>query len=88
MPTFNGKPVFRGQGKAQDGQLQEWDKTARRAITQGGRIYQSQTGDMHIVSPSGAHWGTFNSLPQKFEGGSLQKFSPDNESTDITYKYQ
>lgn len=88
MTSFNGQPVFRSHGKSRDNQMSEWSKTANRVIGQGGRIYQSQSGDMHIVSPSGAHWGTFRAKPEMFEGGTLSKYEPDEGSYDITSKFQ
>ena len=84
MTTFMGKPVFRNQGTAKDAPLSEWSKTAHRAVSQGGRIYKSESGDMHIVSPSGAHWGSFKVRPEAFEGGSLKTYEPEKNSQDIT----
>lgn len=89
MTTFQGQPVFRSQGKAKDAPLTEWQKTARRAVGQGGRIYRdSSTGDMHLVSPSGSHWGSFKTKPEMFEGGSLNKYEPQENTEDITNDFK
>ena len=88
MPRFQGQPVFRNQGKAKDAPLSEWQKTATRAIGQGGRIYKNQsTGDMHLVSPSGSHWGSFEAKTEKYQGGSLGKYEPEENTEDITSDY-
>jgi hypothetical protein len=85
MSTFRGKPVFRPQGGAKDAPLSEWQKTAHRAVSQGGRLYKNKsTGDMHIVSPSGSHWGSFKSQPEMYQGGSLSKYEPEENTEDIT----
>jgi hypothetical protein len=87
MSTFRGQPVYRPQGVAKDAPLTEWQKLAHRAVSQGGRIYQSESGDMHLVSPSGAHWGSFKSRPEMYQGGSLGKFEPEEGSEDITSEF-
>jgi hypothetical protein len=88
MPKFQGQSVFRNQGRTKDAPMSEWQKTATRAIGQGGRIYKNQFGDMHIVSPSGSHWGSFNSKTAAYQGGSLGKYEPEENTEDITSDYK
>lgn len=84
MSTFRGKPVFRPQGQSSQ---KNWGGEARRMVEQGGRVFRNQQGDVHIVSSAGSHWGTFKNKPQMYQGGSLQKYSPEEGSEDITESF-
>lgn len=88
MTTFKGKKIFRPRGQYQDHPTEDWNATARRAVEGGGRVVRSNTGEMHLVSPSDAHWGTFNPTSGGFEGGTLQKLQSDGQLEDITDKYR
>lgn len=84
MPKFQGRPVFRPQGQSQK---TNWGGEAMRMVEQGGRVFRNQQGDMHIVSSSGAHWGTIKNQPNMFQGGSLSKYQPEKDSEDITESF-
>ena len=83
MATYNGERVFRPRGQYQDHPSRNWGNYARRAVQGGGRIMQSDTGDYHVVSPSGAHWGTFKANQGAFSGGTLRQYEGDN-NRDVT----
>jgi hypothetical protein len=89
MPRFQGQPVFRNQGSPKNAPLSEWEKTAHRGISQGGRLYKNKsTGDMHLVSPSGSHWGSFTSNPESYKGGNLNKYEPEENAEEITRDFK
>lgn len=87
MPSFKGQRVFRNQGYSGRQPDTEWSKTASKAISQGAKVFQDDSGAQHLVSPSGAHWGTYKRREGLYEGGTLSKFSPDDSAQDITYAY-
>jgi hypothetical protein len=88
MPTFRGQRQFRQQGQSSRNSQSEWSKTASSAISQGATVHRDNTGAEHLVSPSGAHWGTFNGNSGTYQGGTLNKFNPDDSSQDVTYSYK
>ena len=89
MPRFQGQSVFRNQGSPKNAPLSEWQKTAQRGVDQGGRLYRnSSTGDMHLVSPSGSHWGSFTANPESYKGGNLNKYEPEENTEDITGNFK
>jgi hypothetical protein len=66
------------------------DGQVSRLISQGGRAYRNQQGEVQIVSPSGSHWGTLSQTPDmkyQFRGGGLGKYDPDETSEDITESF-
>jgi hypothetical protein len=87
MPTFRGQRQFRQQGQSSGSSRNEWTKTASSAISQGATVHRDNTGAEHLVSPSGAHWGTFNGTSGTYQGGTLNKFNPDDSSEDVTSSY-
>lgn len=87
MPSFRGQRVFRQRGQYQDHSNADWQDYARKAVQSGGRIVASETGEHHIVSPSGAHWGTYNTQQGRFQGGTLQRFEGNDRTQDITEDY-
>ena len=87
MPTFRGQRQFRQQGQPRGSSRNEWARTASSAISQGATVHRDNSGAEHLVSPSGAHWGTFNSNSGTYQGGTLNKFNPDDSSQDVTYSY-
>lgn len=88
MPTFRGQPVFRPRGQYKDHPVEDWEGMARRAVKTGGRIVKSDTGELHILSPSDAHWGTYKQTQGLFEGGTLQKLGKKENLQDITEQFQ
>ena len=87
MPTHNGRKVFRPQGRNKDYQRDDWDTHARKAVSSGGRVVQTSTGDIHLVSPSGSHWGTYKAKQGLYEGATLNRLDADTDIQDITDRY-
>lgn len=88
MTTFKGNKVFRPSGQPKNNVTEDWSSVARRAVMGGGRIIKSKSGEQHIVSPSGAHWGTYKAAQGLFEGGTLKQYQGDDDGEDITSTFQ
>lgn len=86
MPTHNGRKVFRPQGRPQDYSTDDWASYARKAVRSGGRVVQGN-GEVHLVSPSGSHWGTFKTQQGVYEGATLKKLDTDSDLRDITDQF-
>lgn len=79
VPRRQGSPVNYGRD--------DWDEFARKAVRSGGRIVQSASGDTHIISPLGNHWGTFKQQQGVSEGASLTRLSDNDDLSDVTDRY-
>jgi hypothetical protein len=61
---------------------------AYRARTHGGRILANKrTGEMHIVSPSGSKWNSYDQQVNHLRGGDLSRVGDQNDIVDITDRF-
>ena len=79
--------VFRGQRVKRAAQSTDWETMAQKAIMSGGRLVQSGSGDLHLVSPGGKHWGSFNTRQGTYAGGTLSQMPDDDEYRDVTDQF-
>lgn len=60
-------------------------EAASRARAHGGRVLaDKRTGEMHIVSPAGSKWGSYDQTVNHLRGGDLRRVNGDDDIVDIT----
>ncbi len=60
-------------------------EAAYRARAHGGRVLRNRdTGELHIVSPSGANWNTYAQSDNHLRGGDLSPVAKKDALEDVT----